>query len=72
MIQQQMSDRTQIQLEVTDLIAEIDRIASDTEFNKHSLLTGTGGNNGDGTFDFQIGANDTQKLTVTYWHAYGC
>lgn len=59
-------DRTQIQLEVTDLIAEIDRIASDTEFNKHSLLTGTGGNNGDGTFDIQIGANDTQKLTVTF------
>jgi flagellin len=59
-------DRAQIQLEVDDLIAEIGRISTDTEFNKHKLLTGTGGNNADGTFDIQIGANDAQKLTVTF------
>ncbi len=57
-------DRVQIQLEITDLIDEIDRIAGATQFNGQNLLDGTGGSTG--TFTFQIGANDTQSLDVTF------
>ncbi len=52
-------DRTALQNEIIELIAEIDRIASDTEFNTQTLL--------DGTFTdkiFHIGANDGQNITV--------
>ena len=58
-------DRSALQKEMDELIKEIDRIGDQTEFNTAKLLTGTGGNNGDGTFKFQIGANDTQTLTLT-------
>jgi flagellin len=57
-------DRAQIQKEVTDLIGEIDRIATQTEFNTQKLLDGSGGDSG--TFTFQIGANDGQTLEVTF------
>lgn len=57
-------DRAQIQLEVTDLIDEIDRIATTTQFNTQNLLDATGGTTG--AFDFQIGANTTQTITVTF------
>ena len=52
-------DRTALQNEIIELIAEIDRIASDTEFNTQTLL--------DGTFQskvFHIGANQGQAITV--------
>src|SRR5690606_41467974 len=52
-------DRAALQNEITQLIAEIDRIASDTEFNTQTLL--------DGTFQskvFHIGANQGQAITV--------
>lgn len=58
-------DRAALQAEVDELIKEIDRIATQTEFNTATLLNGTGGNNGDGTFTFQIGANDSQTITLT-------
>ncbi|MFX3675302.1 MAG: flagellin [Paenisporosarcina sp.] len=58
------ADRGQIQKENADLIAEIDRIATTTEFNTQKLLDGTGGSTG--AFQFQIGANNTQSLTVTF------
>jgi flagellin len=57
-------DRAEIQKEVTDLISEVDRIATDTEFNTQKLLDGTGGNAG--KFTFQIGANKDQKIDVTF------
>ncbi|WP_215113012.1 flagellin [Exiguobacterium sp. s63] len=57
-------DRAQIQLEVADLIEEIDRIATTTQFNTQNLLDATGGTGG--AFDFQIGANTTQTITVTF------
>lgn len=59
-----LADRGQIQKENADLIAEIDRIATTTEFNTQKLLDGTGGTTG--AFQFQIGANATQNLTVTF------
>jgi flagellin len=58
------ADRAEIQLEVDDLIAEIDRISSTTQFNGMNLLDGTGGTSG--TFTFQIGANEGQNMSVTF------
>jgi flagellin len=58
-------DRAALQAEVDELIDEIDRIATQTEFNKATLLNGTGGNNGDGSFVFQIGANESQTITLS-------
>lgn len=53
-------DRGEIQKEVTELITEIDRIASDTEFNTQKLLSGTFTDK-----IIHIGANATQSLKVT-------
>ncbi|MBF0124006.1 MAG: flagellin FliC [Magnetococcales bacterium] len=54
------TDRSDIQKEVNQLISEIQRIASQTSFNKQNVL--------DGTFSakrFQIGAYNTQQLSIT-------
>jgi flagellin len=55
-------DRTQLQGEVAELILEIDRIASDTEFNTLALLDG-----GFATtpMSLHIGANAGQSISVT-------
>ena len=55
-------ERTKIQDEVKQLQSEIDRIATQTQFNKMNLLTGSYSNK-----QFQVGANDKQtiKLTIT-------
>lgn len=55
-------DRASLQLEVAELIDEVDRIATSTEFNGSSLLDATGGTAG--TFTLQIGANSGQTLDV--------
>ncbi|HMM68998.1 MAG TPA: flagellin [Gudongella oleilytica] len=57
------ADRLEIQKEVTQLIGEIDRIATTTQFNTQNLLDATGGTAG--AFTLQIGANENQTLTVT-------
>jgi len=54
------ADRTALQDEITQLIAEIDRIANTTEFNTQKLL--------DGNFSskvFHIGANKDQNIQLT-------
>ena len=54
------SDRTALQAEVTQLVAEIDRVAQNTKFNGVALL--------DGTFTskaFQIGADTTDTVSIT-------
>ena len=53
-------DRTKIQDEVKQLQSEIDRIATQTQFNKMNLLTGSYK-----TKQFQVGANDTQVINLT-------
>jgi flagellin len=58
------ADRTEIQKENTALLAEIDRIATTTQFNTQNLLDGTGGASGD--FSLQIGANKSQAVTITF------
>lgn len=53
------SDRTSLQLEVSQLIEEIDRVSSQTKFNGTTLL--------DGSFTskaFQVGANAGETVTI--------
>ena len=52
------NDRAAIQSEVDQLKAEIGRIGNETEFNGIKLL------NSAGTVSFQVGASDTQQITV--------
>jgi flagellin len=58
------ADRTALNAEVLELIDEIDRIASDTEFNGSALLTGSAGTSG--VLTFQIGANSGNTVSVTF------
>ena len=52
-------DRAELQKEVTALIAELDRIGSDTEFNTKKLL------DGNLTATIHIGANEGQALEIS-------
>jgi flagellin len=54
------TDRAALQAEVTQLVAEIDRIASTTSFNGTRLLDGNFANK-----QFQVGANANQTVGVT-------
>lgn len=59
-------DRMQIQVEVSQLVAEIDRVASHAQFNGMNLLTGrfareTGENTVTASMWFHIGANMDQR-----------
>ncbi|QAA31655.1 flagellin [Clostridium manihotivorum] len=54
------ADRSQIQLEVSQLKNEINRIASQTEFNTKKLINGSA--NG---VTFQVGANSGQTIKLT-------
>ncbi|MBQ9238979.1 MAG: flagellin [Treponema sp.] len=58
-------DRMQIQVEVSQLVAEVDRIASQAQFNGMNLLTGSfGKNDGARTMQLQIGANMDQNARI--------
>lgn len=62
-------DRMQIQVEISQLVDEIDRIASHAQFNGMNLLTGrfareTGENTITGSMWFHIGANMDQRERV--------
>jgi flagellin len=57
-------DRMQIQVEVSQLIDEVNRIASHAQFNGMNMLTGRFSQNGDATMQFQIGANMDQNERV--------
>jgi len=54
------SDRQALQAEVGQLVQELDRIATNTEFNGQKLLDGTFG-----TAVFQVGANANQTIQTT-------
>lgn len=58
-------DRGNLQAEVTALTAEINRIADATTWAGQKLLTGVGGNNGDGTFAMQVGGRTTDENQIT-------
>jgi len=62
-------DRMQIQVEVSQLVAEVNRIASHAQFNGMNMLTGrfaraTGENSITGSMWLQIGANMDQRTRV--------
>ena len=54
------ADRASIQAEVSQLVEEIDRVASVTDFNGIKLLDGTFKNQ-----SFQVGANSGQTIDIT-------
>lgn len=51
------NDRAAMQNEVTNLIAEIDRVATNTQFNEIALIDGSGAG-----FTFHVGANASQTI----------
>ena len=55
-------DRMQIQVEVSQLVAEVDRIASSAQFNGMNLLTGRFAKDSDQVMQFQVGANMDQNI----------
>ena len=57
-------DRMQIQVEVSQLVAEVDRIASQAQFNGMNMLTGRFGVNSTEVMQFQIVANMDQSARV--------
>ena len=57
-------DRMQIQVEVSQLVAEVDRIASVAQFNGMNMLTGRFAEDGGQTMQFQVGANMDQNTRV--------
>jgi flagellin len=59
-------DRMQIQVEVSQLIDEVNRIASHAQFNGMNILTGSFAKNSavNKTMQFQVGANMDQNETV--------
>jgi flagellin len=64
-----IEDRMQIQVEVSELVDEIDRVASQGQFNKMSMLTGRFANPAAGGIPlasmwFHIGANMDQRESV--------
>lgn len=56
------SARMQIAVEVSQLVAEVDRIASSAQFNGMNLLTGRFSRESDTVMQFQIGANVDQNI----------
>lgn len=62
-------DRMQIQVEVSQLVAEVDRIASSAQFNGMNMLTGrfakvVGENTATASMWFHIGANMDQRIRI--------
>ncbi len=59
-------DRMQIQVEVSQLVAEVDRIASQAQFNGMNILTGRFAKNSvtNEVMQFQVGANMDQRVSA--------
>lgn len=57
-------DRSQIQVEVAQLVDEVNRIASSAQFNGFNMLTGSFAANGPRELWFQVGANMDQRERV--------
>jgi flagellin len=63
------TQKTAMNTEYGQLSSEIDRIATQTQWNGMAILTGSGGlnttaNNSVGQFTFQVGANNAQVVSV--------
>jgi flagellin len=57
-------DRTALQTEFTELRSEINRIATNTQWNGEDILTGLSGASGDGNMDFAVGAKADQIIEI--------
>ncbi len=57
-------DRMQIQVEVSQLVDEVNRIASHAQFNGMNMLTGRFSENGERVMQFQVGANMDQSERI--------
>lgn len=57
-------DRAQITVEVSQLVAEVDRIASSAQFNGMNMLTGRFSKESSSVMQFQVGANVDQNIRV--------
>lgn len=57
-------DRAMIQVEVSQLVAEVDRIASSAQFNGYNMLTGRFAKETDNSITFQVGANVDQNIKI--------
>jgi flagellin len=57
-------DRMQIQVEVSQLVDEVNRIASHAQFNGMNMLTGRFAKNGAAVMQFQVGSNMDQNKQV--------
>jgi flagellin len=57
-------DRDYLDAEYQKLIAEIDRIAENTQWNGGDIIDGTAGSSG--TVTFHVGANASQSITVAF------
>lgn len=62
-------DRAIIQKEIDGLLESSDDIAKQTSYNGISLLDGTGGSAGDGTFTTQSGADSGDTQSVSFGNA---
>lgn len=62
-------DRAIIQQEIDGLLESSDDIAKQTSYNGISLLDGTGGSAGDGTFTTQSGADSGDTQSVSFGNA---
>ena len=64
------TQKTAMSTEFNQLSSEIDRVATQTQWNGMAILTGSGGlantatNNSAGEFRFQVGANNAQVVSV--------
>jgi len=56
------SDRMQIQVEVSQLVDEVDRISDSSEFNRMKMLTGTFAKGSTGSMFFHVGPNSNQRI----------
>jgi len=59
------TDRANLQLELDALTSEINRISSVTSWAGQALMSGTGGNNGNGTFKMQVGSQNSANDMIT-------
>ena len=59
------NDRVYIDAEYDQLLAEIERVANNTQWNGRNILDGTAGGGTD-SIDFQVGADPSQTVTTTF------
>jgi len=57
-------DRMQIQVEVSQLVDEVNRVASQAQFNGMNMLTGSFAQQGNRSMFFQVGANMDQRRQI--------